>query len=139
MKISLKSVSRKYDESTINSSFGPDDTSNKKSFDYNRTAMNLLLFIFAASMIVSQISIVLAEDIPEKLFGLFWFLLCGYGLIVLLREKSNLELISQSFDSLSGSAKQELISSILESQSISSSKFLDLLESMLNKIVPGSD
>lgn len=132
MRLTLKSALKKYDDSLIDCRMGEKERNIK--LDYNRLVMFSLMMLLGISMIATMWSMLVERELMTKLVTLFIFLVCGLFLLSLIKEKSNLDLISKSFEDLSYPAREEIIKSIIENNNNSSSQLVGLLEKILDKI-----
>lgn len=134
MKISLQSVLQDFNNKDINQYLGS-DSNEPETLDYSKVAMLILLWTFGFSMIGALYSIFMAENFISKIVGLIMFLVCGYGLMSFIKEKSNLDLLAAYFDDLSESAKYEVIQAIVNNNALASSVFIKIVENLLNIVI----
>lgn len=133
--VTVKSFLREHWEEPIEGKLGQVDAEESK-WDYNSYALKLILVLCGVMEVVGM-GIIVFGSVRESMslmgFGLTMFLVGTYQLIVTMKEKANLDLLSKVGNGLSRAAKEELIKVLVEKNAGASSGLLGLIESLFAK------
>lgn len=138
MIVTLRGFARTYSSQSTNGALGA-NRSSSGLWSYEKTAIwaiIVLCFIVGVLGVGTLLYAVICESTLLMVFGMILTIASVYQLLVTVKEKANLDLLSAHFGNLSESARTEIIQTVAKANSAASNGLLNLIESLFDRSKP---